>query len=248
LWQTEQIFYNFSKYIQPLTWSNFTYLLLLLFSISYPLYKSFEERIQTYKSWKIFLISITSVALPFIIWDVIFEHQGIWSFNLQFVTGIYILNLPLEEWMFFFIVPYACIFIYEVLNYFFKADINVKLLQSILFVASILLFVLSYIYRQQIYTFVISFAMAILLLIQVLFNSPHANWKAIRTFLASLIPFLLINGVLTYLPVVSYNDAENSGLRIFTIPVEDAGYLYILLMLNFMIIEFLRKKSSKHIG
>lgn len=231
-----------------MTLSNFTYLLLLLFSISYPLYKSFEERIQMYKSFKVYLISITSVAIPFIIWDVIFEHLGTWSFNPQFVTGIYILNLPLEEWLFFFIVPYACIFIYEVLNYFFKADINVKLLQSILFILSIVLFVVSYIYRQQIYTFVISFVMAVLLLVQVLFNSPHSNWKAIRAFLVSLIPFILMNGLLTFLPVVSYNDAENSGFRIFTIPVEDAGYLYILLMLNFMIIEFLRKKSNKHIG
>lgn len=61
-----------------------------------------------------------------------------------------------------------------------------------------------------------------------------------------LIPFLIVNGILTgsYVdePIVWYNNAENLGIRIGTIPVEDTVYAMLLLMMN---ITFLERFSSK---
>ncbi|GIR49788.1 MAG: hypothetical protein CM15mP58_18850 [Burkholderiaceae bacterium] len=49
-------------------------------------------------------------------------------------------------------------------------------------------------------------------------------------FLVMLIPFFIVNGVLTGSwivdQVVWYNDTENLGLRISTIPIEDGIYAY----------------------
>jgi lycopene cyclase domain-containing protein len=49
-----------------------------------------------------------------------------------------------------------------------------------------------------------------------------------RSYLIILIPFLLVNGILTgsFLdnPIVWYSESEILGYRIFTIPVEDAFY------------------------
>ena len=59
-------------------------------------------------------------------------------------------------------------------------------------------------------------------------------------YLVSLVPFFLVNGVLTALPVVRYNDAENVGLRMGTIPVEDSIYLLLLLLLNVNLYEYLK--------
>src|SRR6056297_1528848 len=99
--------------------SNFTYIALLIFSVSFPLYKSFEGKIQLYKKFKYIFPAILITAIPFLAWDIAFEKIHIWQFNPDYPLGVNILGLPLEEWLFFFIIPFACIFIYEVMQYFF---------------------------------------------------------------------------------------------------------------------------------
>ncbi|MEZ4686864.1 MAG: lycopene cyclase domain-containing protein [Bacteroidia bacterium] len=61
-------------------------------------------------------------AAVFLIWDVIFTHWGVWGFNEDYLLGIYFLKLPLEEWLFFFTVPYACVFVYACLNAYIQKD------------------------------------------------------------------------------------------------------------------------------
>ena len=61
--------------------------------------------------WTILICSI-----PYLIWDVFATARGHWSFNQNFITGIYIYNLPIEEVLFFFVIPYSCLFTYGVLK------------------------------------------------------------------------------------------------------------------------------------
>ena len=61
--------------------------------------------------------------------------------------------------------------------------------------------------------------------------------------------FFLSNGILTGSfvsePIVWYNDLENVNLRIFTIPVEDAFYGFLLVLLNILFYEYFKKISIK---
>jgi lycopene cyclase domain-containing protein len=45
-----------------------------------------------------------------------------------------------------------------------------------------------------------------------------------------LIPFWIINGILTVLPVVWYNDLENLGIRLGSIPADDIAYNLAMLL------------------
>ncbi len=55
---------------------------------------------------------------------------------------------------------------------------------------------------------------------------------------------LVVNGILTSFPVVSYNPAEFSNLRLYTIPLEDFIYYFLLLAMNIFIYELQQKKAS----
>tara|TARA_Y100000991_G_C21760806_1_gene258667 strand:+ start:205 stop:507 length:303 start_codon:yes stop_codon:yes gene_type:complete len=63
------------------------------------------------------------------------------------------------------------------------------------------------------------------------------------TFLVMLIPFFIVNGVLTGSwidnQVVWYNNTENLGIRMGTIPVEDSIYAYSMILMNLLFFEFL---------
>ena len=100
----------------------YLYLGVLLFAISYPLAQSFEHRIRYASQWKYLFPGLVLTAALFIVWDIWFTNLGVWEFNTRYVLGVFYLDLPIEEWLFFLIVPFSSIFIYEVLIYFFPKD------------------------------------------------------------------------------------------------------------------------------
>jgi len=61
--------------------------------------------------------------------------------------------------------------------------------------------------------------------------------------------FFLSNGILTgsFLvePIVWYNDAENLGIRLFNIPIEDSIYGLLLIFLNIDLFEYFGFKNKK---
>ena len=131
----------------------YTYLLVNLCSIAIPLAFSFEGKLQFYKKWKALFPALLIPALLFIIWDSLFTAQGVWGFNEQYLTGIKLYNLPLEEVLFFFCIPYCCVFSYEVLNYFFKQDLLGKYARYGATILAYMLVAIAFQYSDLSYTF-----------------------------------------------------------------------------------------------
>ncbi len=196
--------------------------------------------------WKPFFLAIILVGLFFIIWDIYFAFENVWGFNNEYLIGIRWFKLPLEEWLFFLLIPYASNFIHYSLEYFFpKLELSKNITQSItivLFVMSLGVFAWN---LDKIYT-AASFGLFVLLML----FQMHFQWKYARRFYLSFIviyiPFFFVNSALTGSysdnPVVFYNDAENLGIRIGTMPLEDSFYCFSMLYGSVLVFEFLRKK------
>lgn len=228
--------------------SSYTYLLLDLFSISIPLIFSFEPRIRFFGQWKLWVPAILLPAVPFIIWDVLFTKWAIWGFNPDYLTGINLINLPLEEWMFFICIPYACLFTYESLNYLLSPWLSKNSTNTITIVLIVGLLTVALFNLEKAYTATTFITLSLYLFIVHLLLKRGFLSKFYQSYLFILIPFFLVNGILTgsFIPdeVVWYNDGENLGIRMFTIPVEDTFYGMLLILLNVSIYEHLKKRKS----
>ncbi|MDA3821748.1 MAG: lycopene cyclase domain-containing protein [Bacteroidales bacterium] len=223
--------------------TSWTYFLLLGLSILYPLAQSFEKRIFMYKKMKFIFPGILFSASLFLLWDVLFTKAGIWSFNHDYTKELYILGLPLEEWLFFLIIPYCIFFLYEVLRFFVKKfyfPIFSKYL--IWFLISVSTISLPFVYEKT-YTFTVIAFIIPFLGLQLLLKT-YKTWFSgfFLSYLISFIPFIIVNGFLTRLPVVLYNNAENLSFRITTIPAEDFIYLFGMLLPAFTIYQLLLHK------
>ncbi len=59
------------------------------------------------------MLTLLAVAAVFVAWDAWAVWRGHWSFNPEFVMGVFIGNQPIEEIAFFFVVPFFYIVAWE---------------------------------------------------------------------------------------------------------------------------------------
>ena len=220
-----------------------TYLLLNAFIIAVPLALTGDKRTAYYRQLPALGFSIGVVSSSYLIWDVIVTARGEWSFNGKYLTGLHVLNIPLEEMLFFITVPFSCLFIYEVVLYATK-ETSFKLPDFVLLTVIISLIACAIALRDQGYTSKALLSCGFFLVVAFLLDRPQLKSKQYWLWLAlCYVPFLIINSILTAMPVVEYNPAAIFGLRIFTIPVEDFFYNYAMLSFYLLFYRMRREPS-----
>ena len=209
------------------------YLILMLACFGPCLLLSFDKKVAFFKNMRFFVPAVFAVATPFLIWDQYFTINGVWGFNESYLQGIFIGSLPLEEVLFFFVIPYCCVFIYEVLiAYFPNASLNnLTKIFSLIFVLSGTLLALMNL--ENWYT-LSACSLAVMCAIFAIRGKYIWYPRAIFAFVVAQLPFLIVNGVLTGAatpePIVWYSEFHITGVRILTIPLEDVFYNFSLLM------------------
>ncbi len=213
------------------------YLILNAGTISIPLIRSFESRVEFYRRFSSLFKSMFIVSGFFLVWDIYFTQQGIWGFTPEYLSGIMFLGLPLGEYLFFLTVPYACVFIYDCLKFFKPNGIlssqSTKVISSVFIVFLYTMGFYGLLTGKWYTTSTFLLLATAIVLIQFVIGS---NWlpRFYESYFIALLPFFIKNGILTGsfidTEVVWYNDQHNLGFRLGTIPFEDIFYGMLLIL------------------
>lgn len=208
----------------------YTYSLILFFTVIICFVASFDGRIRFDRYFVPFLQAVTVVSIPFIAWDVWFTARGVWWFNTDYTLGIVAAGLPIEEWLFFICIPFSCVFTYFCFDKFFKWDNLSGFNNIIVFIIVICCAVVGLANSAKIYTLVTAIVTIAVLIYLHFVVRVYWISKATAVYCILMLGFFPVNGVLTGTglasPIVNYNPHDFLGIRMLTIPVEDAVYGY----------------------
>jgi lycopene cyclase domain-containing protein len=223
---------------------SFTYLCINLGIILGPLCLTPNHRVAYYRKLPAVAVATLVVGGLYIAWDIVVTEWGEWSFNPRYLTGIKVVNLPLEEILFFVTVPYSCLFIFEALSATAK-DKKFRLSVGLVLTAVGVLATGSILYFNQGYTSKALASCALFLLLALRLDRPLLAGRRYWIWIAiCLIPFLIVNTILTALPVVQYNPTAIWGPRFITIPFEDFFYNFSLLSFYLLVYRMAGRKLN----
>ena len=208
---------------------------------------SFDKKVHFYTCFKPLFKAIFLVGGVFLLWDYVFTLHGVWGFNPRYLSGVYLFNLPLGEVLFFVTVPYACLFIDACYHAYLGVKMNKWLI--LIFITAYLIGYLVFVQdnfgwyslTNLFYFCILSFSLFI--------NHPRLFYSFFPSFLISLVPFFIVNGILTGTgieeEIVWYSSSQFSGVRMLTIPYEDILYSFNLLMsVKFVMMKFQNKSNE----
>ena len=219
----------------------YEYLIFNFFVILGPVIFSFDQKVRYVRKWGISFLALFLGLVPFIIWDTTVAGKH-WWFNENFTLDTRLLGLPPGEWLFFITVPFASLFVWEIIAVFKENHkINFKIYLKIFF---ILLFPLSLylFYLGKEYTGLVLISLFFIFLLDVLLKTGLFYQKRVYLYLAIYLGFVfLFNSYLTARPLVLYNEDTMLNFRLLTIPVEDFGFGLSHIMLCTIIYEKIKK-------
>ena len=91
----------------------FQYLLLMAgcLLITLPLELVLEARV--YARWRLMLLALLPAVLVFVVWDLVGIIRLHWTYNPEYISGVHLCVMPLEELLFLIVIPICGLLTYE---------------------------------------------------------------------------------------------------------------------------------------
>ncbi|MBN2058260.1 MAG: lycopene cyclase domain-containing protein [Candidatus Saganbacteria bacterium] len=218
------------------------YLLIDIIIIIFPLLLSLIPWFGFYRKLLPLSVSILAVGGLFLVWDILVTARGDWAFNPLHVGNISFLGLPVEEVLFFVVVPYSCIFLYEGLAG-FMPDRRLPHVPFYYMIAALVFIVSAVFFSGKEYTSLVMLVTGLTLIAGAsFFREMYSSMLAWLWLLCGMALFFIFNYFLTAAPVVTYAPTAILNLRIATIPIED--FLYNFCLLSWYLGVYLAAKKN----
>ncbi len=219
----------------------YEYLLFNLVVIIGPVASQLSRQIRQVSRWRLKLLVSGITMIPYVIWDALVAGSH-WWFNEAYTLNFRLLGLPIEEWLFFITVPFGCLLVWETLpqtDSWLARSRSLRYVRTVLYAAlPIGVWVFS---TGKQYTGLVLFCFGLVGLLDRLLGVDLLLRPKTYFYLAIIFGLILVfNGYLTGRPVVLYGEAYQIGFRVLTIPLEDFGYGFTLMLFNTMLYEKFR--------
>lgn len=214
----------------------FTYYLFNILVFLPVLVLSFVTDVKPHRHLLGLLAGYLFVSFPFMVWDVWAVAAGHWHFNEAYVTGPYLFDVPLEEYLFFLTVPFAAVYVWGLVKKFVADRSLAGIFPLLVFgiVGGISVWMLINFWDNG---YTRSAAIASLIAVLVAASSRIAyTWRFWTFQLLLLGLFLVFNSILTMLPIISYGPDAIIGFKIGDIPIED--FLFNFAFINLFLLVF----------
>lgn len=216
------------------------YLLFNVIVIIGPLLASFDRRVRYVNKWSTSLAAILIVLPIYITWDSLVTGRH-WFFNPSFTLGFRLLNLPIEEWLFFISVPFASLFIWEIITV-FRAPVKPfhSVYSRIVAYIFLTLALFAFYHGKECTSLTLLSCSFVLIVDRALGTGIFRNGNLALFFLLITASISIFNGYLTARPVVTYAPQYQLGILIGSIPIEDYFYGYAHILLCTILFEKLK--------
>ncbi|NTV30856.1 lycopene cyclase domain-containing protein [candidate division WWE3 bacterium] len=220
----------------------YAYLLIDLGILLVPLLLSLSLHNKYLQDLRAIIITILIVGTLFMTWGYIAYLRGHWDWNPEYIIGIRLLQIPVEEYLFFVATAFSCLFIwYAVITLIPNQTVS---LPRWWYVPTIIMLITFYnFFTGKEYT-----QLALLICAIEIMYLHQTKWELITSIqfwiycVLTFIPFLLFNFGLTSLPILMYGEKFITGIRITTIPIEDFVYSFIMVTLYVVVFEKFTQK------
>jgi len=222
---------------------NYIFLIILILIFIVPLFFIITGKCDFRKKLRYAVPAILISGFLFLLWDIRFTEAGVWSYDADFTLGIFYKGLPLEQWLFYLIIPCSGLVIYEVIKARFSAlDWN-NAFTAIGLLMVVGLAIAAYIYCVQVYTFYCSLLTAVYLgytIFRMQFKSHLTHF--FLSYLVVLVPYFLLSGILSWNLAIEYHQEQVLNVRFWMMPVENLVFLFLLMLMNTTVYEYLSER------
>lgn len=91
----------------------YQYLVLMAACLAITLPLEFLFRARVYRRWRLLVRALVPTLVVFAVWDIVGIVRGHWWYSERYTTGVMIGPMPVEELVFFIVIPICAVLTYE---------------------------------------------------------------------------------------------------------------------------------------
>ncbi|KIO76633.1 hypothetical protein TH53_13870 [Pedobacter lusitanus] len=224
---------------------NYTYLLINLVLLLLPVLLFSIRQLNFTNNSKFIVLALLITVFAFSIPTEFLTQFKVIVFNPPFLSGMTLWQLPIEELLLSFILPLCGLAVYLFLNYRYPDNNPDKYSLAFSNIMLGICIAMLYFGHKKLYT-LYTFSILLLFILYIEYvNKIRFMYRFYRAFLVTLIPFYVVYGLLTNLPVLQYTSSETLNFSQFNIPFEAPFYFMGMLLLSVYLFEFFKLRSQR---